>query len=78
MPTRPLKEQDEQLEQLEPLPEENASLIQLGSDLWIDLDSGVIIRKLQKILLTAREFHVLRILIHAWRNSRSYPLIEHI
>jgi DNA-binding response OmpR family regulator len=72
MPTRPLKEQDEQLEELEHLPEEKASLIPFGSDLWIDLDSGVVIREQQKILLTAREFRVLRILVHAWRNGRQY------
>jgi DNA-binding response OmpR family regulator len=64
--------QNEQQEKPEHLPEENDSFIQLGPDLWIDLDGGVIIRKQENIFLTAREMHVLRILVKAWRNGRQY------
>lgn len=62
----------QQQEKPEPLPEEDDSLIRLGSDLLIDLDGGLIIREQQKILLTAREVQVLRILVQAWRYGRQY------
>lgn len=49
-----------------------STFIQLGSTLWVDLESGILILNNKEILLTAREFEVLRLLIHVMRTSRGY------
>ncbi len=72
MPTIPSEEQDQQQKQSEHLLEGSDSLVQLASDLWIDLDGGVVIREQERLLLTAREVNVLRILVQAWHNGRQY------
>src|SRR5690348_957487 len=48
------------------------SLVQLAPTLWIDLDSAILMRGQEEVLLTAREVHVLRVLVQAMRNTRSY------
>src|SRR5450631_2345380 len=52
--------------------EVRATLIQLGPQLWLDLDSAIIIRDQEEILLTAREVHVLSILVQVMRHTRSH------
>ena len=72
MPAITSNEQNEQQGKPDYLPKEDDSLIQLGSDLWLDLDGGIVIREQERLLLTAREVNVLRILIQAWHNGRQY------
>lgn len=52
--------------------EKDAAFVQLSADLWVDLDAGIVIRAQQHIFLTARETHVLRILVQSLRNGRGY------
>ena len=53
-------------------PEKDAAQVQLGADLWIDLDAGMVIRGQNQILLTAREVRVLQLLVQSLRNGRGY------
>ena len=48
------------------------SLVRLGSALWLDLDSAILIREQEEVLLTAREVLGLRILVQTMRNTSSY------
>jgi DNA-binding response OmpR family regulator len=52
--------------------EADISRVQLGPVLWVDLDGATVKRGREEVLLTAREVHVLRILIQTMRNTRSY------
>lgn len=60
------------------LPDIQHSLVPLGSAIWIDLEGGLLIREGEEIQLTAREVHVLEILVQSMRSSRGYLMASAI
>jgi len=53
-------------------PDKHTGLVQLGPELWLDLDAGLVLRAEKKNFLSIRETKILRVLVQAMRNGRQY------
>jgi len=57
-------------------PGKDTGNVQLGPDLWLDLEAGFVLHEDERIPLSIRETKILRVLAQVLRNGRGYLTAE--